>query len=187
MGQHFWCRQGWQEPIDFVRYLKQTPKPTEVTDTSDFHCDFYPKAAHVLSQMVKLNPDERYASVDQVLSDLGYIPDLPELPNDLHLRYPILLVESGSNMGARTSINLQDGTSLVLGRAELAGADHSISRRHIEFSRIEDRYFVKELGSKNGTLIRGIALQPNNPPMEIRHGDRIKVGDVFLRLAFVQH
>ncbi|NER97335.1 MAG: protein kinase [Symploca sp. SIO1B1] len=185
MGEHFWTRQGWKGLMDLVDYLKQTPMPREVTELRDFHCDFFTKASHILPGMVKVNPKERYASVDQVLSELGYIPYLPEIPQDLHLRYPMLIVESGSNRGARTLVNIEDDGSLAFGRAELAGADDSISRRHIEFSRSGDRYLVRELGSKNGTMARGVALKPSDPPMEIRHGDRIKVGDVFLRLAFL--
>ncbi len=187
MGQDLWTRKGWRELTDLVEYFKQIPTPTEVTDLSDFYCDFYPETFRVLPRMVKIKPDERYASVDEVLYDLGYIPDVPELPEDLHLHYPMLIVESGSNKGARTMLNIEDGSSLVFGRAELAGADDSISRRHIEFIRSGDRYLVRELGSKNGTLVRGIALKPDEPPMEILHGDGIKVGDVFLRLAFMRN
>jgi len=185
MGQHFWTRKGWRELKDLVGYLTQTPPPTEVIDLSDFHCDFYHAAPEVLPRMVKIDPAERYFSVDEVLADLGYVPYLPEPPADLHLRSPLLIVESGSNRGARTVLGLNDGEKREMGRADIAGGDTSISRRHLEFSRSGDRYFVRDLGSKNGTMVRGIALDPADPPMEIRHADRIKVGDVFLRFAFL--
>ena len=90
MGQHFWTRQGWKGLMDLVDYLKQTPMPGEVIELGDFQCDFYSKASHVLPRMVKVEPNERYASVDEVLSELGYIPYLAELPKDWHLRYPML-------------------------------------------------------------------------------------------------
>jgi len=187
MGQHFWERQGWVELKDFAGYLGQTPPPAEAIDLTDFHCDFYPEAARVIGRMVKVDPNERYGSVDEVMSDLGYVPDLPEVGlKDLHLRYPLLIVESGTNRSARTFINIEDGGTLVLGRADLAGADESISRRHLEFSRSGNCYFVRDLGSKNGTMVGGTALEADAPPVEVRHGDRLKIGDVFLRLAFVR-
>ncbi|MCS6862361.1 MAG: FHA domain-containing serine/threonine-protein kinase, partial [Abditibacteriales bacterium] len=186
MGQHFWARQGWRELKDLVGYLTQTPPPTEAIDLSDFHCDFYREAPAVLPRMVKIDPTERYSSVDEVMVELGYIPYLPEPPADLHLRSPLLIVESGSNRGARTVLGLSDGERREMGRADIAGGDSSISRRHLEFSRVGDRYFVRDLGSKNGTMLRGIALLPDDPPMEIRHADRLKVGDVFLRFAFLR-
>ena len=186
MGQHFWIRQGWKELKHFVGYLSRIPAPTEVMELSDFHCDFYPDVAPLLLRMTKIDLEDRPSSVEAVLSELGYIRGLPEPPPDLHLRYPMLIVESGSNRGARTLVNIEDGGSLVLGRADIAGANQSISRRHLEFSRSGDRYFVRDLGSKNGTMLRGIALNPSATSWEIKHVDRIKVGDIFLRFAFLR-
>lgn len=184
MGKHFWEHQGWCELSDLVSYLTQTPVPTEVIDLESFHCDFFREAPHVLIKMLKIEPSDRYFCVEDVMSDLGYIPNFPEPPADLHLRYPLLIVESGSNKRAQTLVSVDDGASVRLGRAELAGADSSISRTHLEFSRVGDRYFVRDLDSRNGTVVRGISLE--HSPMEIKHCDRIQVGDVFLRFAFIR-
>jgi len=187
MGQHFWERQGWGELKDFVGYLGQTPSPKEAIDLSDFHCDFYPDAIHVIRRMMKVDLNERYESVDEIMSDLGYVPKLSEVGlKDLHLRYPLLIVESGTNRSTRTLLNIEDGNTLVLGRADIAGADDSISRRHIEFSRSGDSYAVRDLSSKNGTMLRGTALKADAAPVEVHHGDRLKIGDIFLRFAFVK-
>jgi serine/threonine-protein kinase len=185
MDQHFWSRQGWSELNDLVGYLTQTPPPTEIIDLSDFACDFFSKAPNILLRMAKIDPDERYYQIDEVLSELGYIPDLPSSPKDLHLRYPLLIVESGSNRGARTLINIKSEGVMIFGRSDIAGADDSISRRHLEFSRSKDSYFIRDLGSKNGTMVGGIVLSSSDYTRELRHGDRIKVGDVFLRFAFL--
>jgi len=186
MGKHFWARQGWRELKDFARYLKQTPPPTEAIDCSDFKCDFFREAHRVLPSMVKIENSQRYRRIDYLLSDLGYIPDLPEIPIDLNLRYPLLIVESGSNRGARSLVNIEDGGCLVLGRADIAGDDSSISRRHLQFMRVGDSYYVEDLNSKNGTWVQGIALEKGEAMMEIKHGDRIKIGDIFLRFAFAR-
>jgi serine/threonine-protein kinase len=181
-GQHFWTRQGWSELRDLVGFLNRRPPPAELIDLEGFHCDFYRDAARVLRRMVKVDPDERHPSVEEVLADLGHVPDLPEPPPGLRLRSPLLIVESGSNRGARTVLGLADGERRELGRSDLAGNDESVSRRHLAFSRRGDRYYVEDLGSKNGTLLRGLALAG---PAELRHADRIKVGDLFLRFAFL--
>ncbi len=186
-GQHYWRYKGWRDLKDFFEFLSQVPTPETCIDVDGFHCDFNPKADQVLPMMVMTDPDERIESIEQVLTLLGYSRDeeLPEPPADIHLRYPMLIVESGSNRGARTLVNTEAGGSLVIGRADIAGSDLSISSRHLEFSRSGDHYFIQDLGSKNGTLVRGLALTPQ-VPVEVKHGDRIKVGDVFLRFAFLQ-
>jgi serine/threonine-protein kinase len=186
MGQHFWARKGWHELGDLLGYLTQSPAPTEVIELDDFHCSFYREAPRVLQGMAKINPDERYHSVDEVMSELGYLPYLTEPPADLHLRSPLLIVESGSNRGARTVLGLEDGQKRLIGRADIAGNDESISRRHCEISRTGEHYFVRDLDSKNGTMVRGIAYGRGHSPVEIHHADRIKVGDVFLRFAFLR-
>jgi serine/threonine-protein kinase len=184
-GQHFWIHKRWQLE-DFAKYLDRIPTPTEGIDLTDFVGDLYSNAASVLAGMVKIDPNERFSSVNDVMTELGYVPYLPELPKDLYLRYPLLIVESGSNREARTLVNIPEGETLVMGRADLAGSNDSISRRHLEFSRVGDRYFVRDLGSKNGTLVKGLVLKPNAEPTPIQHGDRIKVGDVFLRFVLLK-
>jgi serine/threonine-protein kinase len=170
-----------------MAYLSQAPQPTAAIDLTEFHCDFSENASAVIERMVKVDPFERYGSVDEVLADLGYDRrvSLPP-PEDIALRSPVLVVESGTNRGARTVLGLENEERRVFGRAEIAGNDRSISRRHLEFSRFGDRYFVRDLNSKNGALLRGLALDPAGPAVEIQHTDRIKVGDVFLRFVFLR-
>lgn len=91
-------------------------------------------------------------------------------------------METGTNREARTLIAIESGESFVLGRADIAGSDRSISNQHLIFTRLHARYFVNDLHSKNGTLVRGTALAPDAPTVELQHGDRLKVGDIFLRV-----
>lgn len=189
-GQHFWVRKGWglNGFEKFVReYLQNDPMPTEGIDLRDFREGFYPNSIALLAPMIKIARSERFSSLDEILARLGYNTYQPPVPHDLHLRYPLLIVESGSNKGAKTFVNVDDGTRLILGRLELAGNDRSISRAHLEISRNGDRYFVRDLGSKNGTLLRGNILKAEDTPVEIKHCDRIKVGDIFLRFVFLQN
>jgi serine/threonine-protein kinase len=186
MGQHFWTRMGWAELTDLVSFLTREPKPTEIINLTDFHCDFYPDAASVLRRMTKIDPNDRYSLIEDVMLDLGYIPNLPPAIKDLHLRSPLLIVESGTNRGARTVLGLSDGDRRAMGRHDFAGDELSISRRHFEISRAGDSYFVQDIGSTHGTMVRGLLLWAEHPPMELHHGDRIRIGDVYLRFAFLR-
>lgn len=188
MGEHFWKRRGWSELSDLMEYLSQVPPPQETIDPSEFHCDFFSNSRTVLTKMVKIEPIERYATVDEILYELdGIVPGIPPIPSDFHLRSPLLIVESGTNCMARTVLNLSDGERREFGLYDLAGADRSVSRRHLEFSRTGDQYYVRDIGSKNGTMVRGINLVPRGSPVEIHHTDRIKMGDIFLRFVFLRN
>lgn len=189
MGYTFWAKQGWiANRFDhFIQFLGQVPQPKECIDLSDFRCDFYPNASAVLLRMVKTNADERFASVEAVMNALS-VADQPvktvrseRAVPQITFNYPLLTIESGTNRDARTLVTVESGQSLVLGRADIAGNDLSISSQHLIFTRQHDRYFVNDFGSKNGTLLRGICLNSNAPPVELENDDRIKIGEIFLR------
>jgi serine/threonine-protein kinase len=194
MGQHFWVRQGWKDLKNFIAYLSQTPRPTEAVDFSDFRPQCFPDGLPVLTQMLKIDPEQRYPTIAEVIADL--LPAKPEPPAATVLRtpipdvptpsadflYPLLIIESGSNKDACTLLDLADGETRVIGRLEIAGNNDSISRRHLEFSREAGQLFVRDLGSKNGTLLRGCQLTVAMGAVPIYAGDRLRVGDVFLRL-----
>jgi serine/threonine-protein kinase len=183
MGQHFWTRKGWKDLDDWLTYLTQTPRPQEAIELGDFHCDFLEGCLPVLARMVKIDAVQRYDSVNEILSTFGHTPEPPPMPADLHLRSPLLIVESGEMRGARTVLGLEDGQTRVFGRSSLAGGDSSISREHFEFRRAGDHYYIRDLNSKNGTMVRGLDVTSENP-LEMRHTDRVKVGDIFLRFVF---
>jgi hypothetical protein len=64
---------------------------------------------------------------------------------------------------------------LTLGRApecELVFADDTVSRRHALLVLREGRWFLKDLGSSNGTLVNGRQIRD----AEVRPGDRICLG-----------
>jgi transcriptional regulator with GAF, ATPase, and Fis domain len=52
-------------------------------------------------------------------------------------------------------------------------ADPSVSRRHCIISREGEAFKVRDLDSRNGTLVNGTPVQQD----QIRHGDQISVGD----------
>jgi transcriptional regulator with GAF, ATPase, and Fis domain len=61
----------------------------------------------------------------------------------------------------------------------LSISDPSLSRRHCELSRDSDGYKIRDLDSRNGTSVNGVAVKE----ARLRHGDQISVGDsIFLLL-----
>lgn len=182
VGKHFWKKQDWYGLEDLIEFLNQDPRPTEVILLDGFECNFYANANNVLLKMVKRDPNERFSSVKEVMEALEIV-DAPITIADSIISIPFLIVESGTNRNAQLPIHVASGGVNQYGRADIAGNDSSISRKHIEFSRIANKYFVKDLASKNGTLLNGNTL--GSTPTEINSGDRIKLGDIFLRFEFI--
>lgn len=52
-------------------------------------------------------------------------------------------------------------------------SDPSLSRRHCVLSPASDGYLVRDLDSRNGTFVNGVAVQES----QVHHGDQISVGD----------
>ncbi len=186
-GEHFWQHAKWRSVEDFAAYLGRVPTPAAAIDLSDFECDYLPSLKDTIHEMVRIQPEERIASVDQVLERLGWksqiLPAMVPLPSG-RFHNPVLIVESGLNPHARIVVGIADGGQRVVGRNEISALDYTISRRHAEFSRKGESYFLEDVGSKNGTLLRGQLLEPGRAK-EVRHGDRIKMGEVYLQFVFL--
>jgi serine/threonine-protein kinase len=183
-GQNFWRFKGWKRMQDLIDFLKSQPEPTEVTSLAAFDCNFFKNAKETLARMVKIAPWERFSSVEEVINELDISTKTVE-PLTVSYDFPVLIIESGSNRNARTFLNITDNAAIVMGRSDFASSDQSISRKHVEIRRQGHHYWIKDLGSRNGTMIAGNLLSPHESH-ELQHGDRIKLGDVFLRFAFLQ-
>lgn len=92
-----------------------------------------------------------------------------------------LTVLKGPRVGA--VFRMREGEN-VIGRAaesQVQVVTEGVSRRHARVSSREDRWWVEDIGSTNGTICRGMLL---DRPMELRDGDRINLGGrVILRFA----
>jgi transcriptional regulator with GAF, ATPase, and Fis domain len=81
-----------------------------------------------------------------------------------------------------TTIPLPEGEA-TLGREPsnaVAVTDPSVSRKHCLFRQVDGRFQVQDLGSRNETLVNGVAVKEQ----WLRHGDEITVGDsMFLFLV----
>src|SRR5437868_4980830 len=80
------------------------------------------------------------------------------------------------------SVGLED-PELSIGRDaanSLSINDPALSRRHCAISTDGAMFRVRDLASRNGTLVNGIPIQQS----ELRHGDQICVGDSVLVILF---
>lgn len=86
-----------------------------------------------------------------------------------------ITVIHGVNAGQVFTI---EGDSAVVGRdssAEFPIDDPAISRKHCRFRLSDDRVFVEDLGSANGTIVSGQRLRPGQL-FELFAGDRVQLG-----------
>ena len=58
--------------------------------------------------------------------------------------------------------------------------DATVSKEHAEVTRRGDRYFIRDLGSRNGTRVNGVEARE---PVELKSGDQIEVGHLLLRVT----
>jgi pSer/pThr/pTyr-binding forkhead associated (FHA) protein len=90
-----------------------------------------------------------------------------------------LYVERGP--GAGQLLEVKQGT-IVIGRASVSDLrlQHpSISRRHAQVRRIGDQFFVKDLGSQNGSFVNKTRIASE---VEVKIGDTLALGNALLRL-----
>lgn len=75
-----------------------------------------------------------------------------------------------------------DGAQLTIGRApgsDCVLPEDLVSRRHAELRRDGERWFVRDLGSTNGTRVNGVRVIED---VEVRPGDRLSLGGAAYRL-----
>lgn len=91
---------------------------------------------------------------------------------------PRLVVVVGNDVGQAYPIG--DGVVLGRGEVDIRLLSDDVSRRHAELLRRDGRTYVRDLGSMNGTLVNGAAIEGER---EVHEGDKIQVGTTILRYA----
>lgn len=77
--------------------------------------------------------------------------------------------------------------NITLGRSsknDIVIKDKFVSKNHLIFLEDNDSYFIKDLGSANGTFVNGVRIEPNNP-VKLYDNDKIGVG--FIQFIFVEN
>jgi predicted component of type VI protein secretion system len=94
---------------------------------------------------------------------------------------PVLIVREGELAGQRWTIANDE---LLIGRgndSDIVLPERQVSRHHIKIHHRDGRYFLEDLGSKNGTFLNGQQIQGTVP---IQDGDEIQIA-LAVRLLFV--
>lgn len=90
-----------------------------------------------------------------------------------------LIIESGGDAGM---VHPLDHRITTIGRSvtnTIQVVDKRMSRNHLEIHNSSGRLTLRDLGSKNGTLLNG---KPSIEPIDLQHNDRIQVGDTIFRI-----
>jgi pSer/pThr/pTyr-binding forkhead associated (FHA) protein len=90
----------------------------------------------------------------------------------------ILLILRGAGIGGRF---LLDSDSTKIGRDinnEICLDDITVSRSHALISKINGQYWIKDLGSLNGTYLNAISVKD----VQINTGDEIQIGKYHMTL-----
>src|SRR4051812_11385081 len=88
-----------------------------------------------------------------------------------------LKVHTGASAGRVHELNLEQA---ILGRnsfCEIVIPVQSISRQHARIVREDDRYFLEDMGSLNGTFVNGHRISGR---VELADNDRIDLYEVLL-------
>ncbi|MEQ8822036.1 MAG: SpoIIE family protein phosphatase [Sumerlaeia bacterium] len=91
---------------------------------------------------------------------------------------PKLIIQSGEQQGR--VIQLGAGRRISVGRSvnnELQVVDRRMSRNHAEVYEEDKHYFMRDLGSKNGSQLNGATI---GGPTQLRSGDILQIGDTTL-------
>ncbi len=93
-----------------------------------------------------------------------------------------LVIARGSSKGKEFDIT---GPQFVIGRAagcNLRPQSDAISRQHCALFNKDERIIVKDLGSRNGTVLNGEKL---TKPEELRTGDELQVGPLHFHVVLL--
>src|SRR5580700_130217 len=81
----------------------------------------------------------------------------------------------------QTRIVPLDGERISLGRSSITELcypdDSGLSRQHLAFEKQGDDWVIKDLGSKNGTLLNGVRIAS---AQVLKSGDRVTAGHLIL-------
>jgi EAL domain-containing protein (putative c-di-GMP-specific phosphodiesterase class I) len=98
---------------------------------------------------------------------------------------PLLILQSQTSGDAGDDFLIVDRTPFIVGRDRHCDAYvplRDISKRHVSFSHAEGTWWVTDLGSTNGSYVRGEKIKPGTP-VQVALGDFISLGKQLYRVV----
>jgi len=106
------------------------------------------------------------------------VRDLKTYAAPLCLKGGMIVVLDGDVPAFKPGAALELGDETTLGRSgesKIIIPDDFVSKRHARITRSEGRYWLEDLGSRNGTYLNNVLVRQ---PVTLSEGDRIKIGKV---------
>jgi hypothetical protein len=145
-------------------------------------CGFQnPEAANYCSKCGALLHNQESGETTQTFSPEDR-DELLETLGDIGVSGPALVVRSGGGRAGETFEPQGDRTTI--GRSPDCGIfldDVTVSRKHAELLRRDDRWLIEDGGSLNGTFVNRKRVES----AELDDGDEIQIGKY--RLTFLRH
>jgi pSer/pThr/pTyr-binding forkhead associated (FHA) protein len=92
--------------------------------------------------------------------------------SELESGQALLVVQRGPNAGSRFLMDVDVTTAGRDPRSDIFLDDVTVSRKHAEFRREEGRFFVRDVGSLNGTYVNGRRVEET----ELANDDALQIG-----------
>lgn len=105
-----------------------------------------------------------------------------------HINPPYLQVVTGAMRGNRYKLENgyailgRNGVDINLFEQELNMKKPVVSKKHAAISIRDNRFFIKDLGSTNGTRINSLSVNPIDSEYELKDGDCFFIADIELKL-----
>lgn len=105
-----------------------------------------------------------------------------------HIKPPFLQVVTGAMRGKRYKLEKESnvlgrsGVDINLFEQELNMKKPVVSKKHASISIRDDRFFINDLGSTNGTRVNSLSVNPISTEYELKDGDCFFIADIELKL-----
>lgn len=131
-----------------------------------------PSDAHFCSNCGTPLQPETTASLTPIELEEEAGEEAPQPKTELEAGQALVVVQRGPNAGSRFLIDKDVTTAGRHPESDIFLDDVTVSRKHAEFRRSSDNFFVHDQGSLNGTYVNRQRVEDT----ELANGDELQIG-----------